>query len=329
MWTFFRYIFRLHEFKKLSKADTKYVPMAERKKQRYRATPTSTSETFRRWLQRKEEEQEAAMEAEEEAEAEGQEFNVSDPEEDRMYEFNKRVRKMNRNEVRCLTPGNRPIMNLLEFASTTEGDGRNPPPEGNIRAYNEWKTKKRGYQDNLPKLKSSTDLMVEKRRLEEKRQKLLLSAISYDEWMDHAEERKSLIRQILRADLGEMRRLEEEKMKDRQRLYSYDVWREQVSKRESDEKRRRQIQRQYERELQRERDAFRGSHNGTIHDWLNKKRNDGTADQTNKSITADKPHSAGKSAGYDMYQNTKGGVIGRNHSLRNSAPLPTQTVMTT
>lgn len=246
--------------------------MAERKKRSYQREPPEMSPAFQQWLAKKEDIEEAANESSSES---GEYFNQSDPEEDRMVEFNKRVRKMNKKHVKrgySKTPYNQPVLDILTFGSTVEGNSNNPPPDGNIKAYKEWKSK-RGEETTWTTAKSSKDLMVQKRKLEEKRQKLLMNAISYDEWLDHTEERKFLIRQILKADFDEMKKLEEQRQKDRQKLYSYEIWKEKLDKRELEQKKRKNIQKKYDQERLREKlELDRTSFAVPFDEWLQKKQ---------------------------------------------------------
>ncbi|XP_060555673.1 uncharacterized protein LOC132716418 [Ruditapes philippinarum] len=261
---------RLNYFKKLATPRDDYVPMKDRKKFTSSQNDAEVSVAFKNWLKKKT----AEIEAAEDTSSSGEYFNQSESEDDRMYEFNKRVRKKNRDAVRfarSITPGNRPLLDVMEFGSTQYGDGRNPPADLNIGAYKEWRTKKRGYLIDMPKTKRANDVLLEKRRLEEKRQKLLLTAISYDEWMDHAEERKMLIKQILKADKDEMRKLEEDKLKYRQRKFSYDTWKEKMSKRDQEDKKRKDFQKKYEAERMREK-LQNGTTTVPFDDWLKKKR---------------------------------------------------------
>lgn len=253
--------------------------MANRTKN-YLKSPPEDSPAFKLWLARKDEEMEDAVSIT--SEESGEYFNQSDSEEDKMFEFNKRVRKMNRNNNgRSLTPGNRPLLNVMTFGSTTHGDSRNPPARGNITAYRSWKTT-RGNSPTVQRTYTSKDLMAQKMKLEEKRQKLLLNAISYDEWLDHTEERKFLIKQILKADFEEMKRLEEERVKDKQKLYSYDLWMEKLEKREREAKKRKHIQKKYDDERLREKLEFSKSSFAVPYDeWLQKK---GIATQKHQTV---------------------------------------------
>lgn len=250
-----------------------YVNMNDRKKRAVgNRNQTEVSKAFKDWLEKKTEEIEAAGEISTSPEN----FNETDSEEDKLYEFNKRVRKTNKEAAktaRSATSGNRATKNVLEFGSTQYGDGRNPPAVLHLAAYDEWRRKKRGYKADHPKAKTSNDYMLETRRLEDKRQKLLMNAISYEEWMDHTEERKMLIKQILMADRDEMGKLEEERFKYRNRMYSYDLWKEQLHKREDEDKKRKEVQRRYDAELMKEKSQFeKGGSATAFEEWLNKKR---------------------------------------------------------
>ena len=243
--------------------------MSERKVKSYKLAPPERSAAFKQWLARKdrEEENEDAT-----SESSGEYFNQSDPEEDRMVAFNKRVRKTNKkNVVRSLTPGNRPVLDIMTFGSTVEGDASNPPAEGNIKAYQDWRSEQLS-QNTYPKVRMSKDLQVQKRKLEEKRQQLLMNAISYDVWLDHTEERKVLIKQILKADFAEMKRQDQQRTKDKQRLYSYDIWKDKLNKREAEDKKRKAIQKKYDQKMLLEKLEFeRTSFAVPFEEWLQRK----------------------------------------------------------
>lgn len=274
---------RLNYFKKLAAPSEDYVPVAHRKK-RVAEIP-EVSVAFKNWLAKKT----AEIEEAEETSTSMENFNESESEEDKMLEFNKRVRKKNRDDVRnarSITPGNRPMKDVMEFGSTQYGDGRNPPADQNIGAYREWRRKKRGYLEDLPRAKTANDLVLERRKLEEKRQKLLLSAISYEEWMDHTEERKMLIKQILKADREEMKMLEEEKLKYRQRMFSFETWKEKLSKREIEDKKRKEIQRKDDAELLKEKiQAGKSTSAVPFEEWLKKKRSTMSKEINSENVT--------------------------------------------
>lgn len=230
--------------------------------------PEKHGEAFKRWLQRKAEEEERANDSDD-SDLNG--MNVSDSEDEKMREFNKKVRKMNK-EPKHQTPGNRPVPNLISIGSTQLGNGANPPPDNDHTAYREWRRRKMYEGSGQTERKTVEELMMERKRLEERRQKLLLNAITYDEWMDHAEERKYLIKQILQADYMEMRKLEEERFGERVKLYSYDLWKEKIKKREAEERKRKLIQQKYEAEKQNERVQFGKSSAAVSFDVWKKKK---------------------------------------------------------
>ncbi|WAR12898.1 ANK2-like protein [Mya arenaria] len=318
---------KLKHFKKMTKTHTEYVPMADRKKKKYSATNHASnkeaSEAFKRWLEKKEEEEEYEKDDSDEQQREN--GNISDSDEEKMFEFNKRVRKMNKSSTRSLTPGNRPVMNIIEFGSTKQGDGRNPPAEQNITAYNEWKRKKRVFTIDVPRVKSTKDFEAEKRRLEERRQKLLMNAISYEEWMDHTEERKTLIKQILKADMEDMRKMEDDKVKDRHRLYSYDLWRDRLRKRETEDRKRKEVQKLYDQERHREKEESRSSYAVPFDDWLKRKRSAMTKERESEQrlSTNGKRDVNDKKVLDAIYRQNgaKGQVTMRDEILRNSAPV--------
>ncbi|KAL4234018.1 hypothetical protein ACF0H5_005672 [Mactra antiquata] len=262
---------RLKYFTKLARPPDDYVPIVYRKKRQEPLTGDD-SEAFKLWLDKKTEEIE---EAEENKSSSEEYFNQSDPEEDKLVEFNKRVRKKNKEAVRMAKSAKaRPVPNVLKLGSTTSGDNRNPSADENLSSYKQWR-RNRASCISIPRGKSANDFIIEKRRLEEKRQKLLMNAISYEEWLFHTEERKILIKQILKADYDEMKKIEGEKMKDREKLYTYDIWKERMEKREIEDKRRREIQRKYDEERLKEKHAVKKGSSSNVEpfdEWLNSKR---------------------------------------------------------
>ena len=86
-----------------------------------------------------------------------------------------------------------------------------PSPYDHITAHKDYLMRKRMGQRGVARSQAAGDMTTEKRLLEERRQRLLYSAITYDEWLDHSEERKQLINRILKANLEEMKKIEEEK----------------------------------------------------------------------------------------------------------------------
>ena len=228
------------------------------------------SQAFKEWLQRKARESE---ESDEDLESVVSVEVSDDTDTETLQEFNKRIRKRNRIEKRSTTPGNRPIKDIVKVGSTMSGDCSNPSPYSNISAYREWK-RQRTLASNqyIGRGKSVNDFMAEKRRLEEKRQKLLMNAISYDEWMDHVEDRKFLIKQILKADYEEMKKLEEDRFKDRFNKHSFDKWKEKLEQREAEEKKRKEIQRKYDVERALDKTKIAKSSNTQAYKaWLAKK----------------------------------------------------------
>lgn len=258
--------------------------MNDRKKRaKSNRNQTEVSKAFKDWLEKKTEEIEAAGEISTSPEN----FNETDSEEDKLFEFNKRVRKTNREAAKTARSApscNRAAKNVMEFGSTQCGDSRTPPADLHLTAYNEWRRKKRGNNADNPSAKTSNDFMLESKRLEEKRQKLLMNAISYEEWMDHTEERKMLIKQILKADRDEMGKLEEERFRYRNRKYSYDLWKKQLHKREEEDMKRGEVQRRYNAELMKEKSMFEKCGSATTFDeCLNKKGSTMSKEQENKN----------------------------------------------
>lgn len=145
----------------------------------------------------------------------------------------------------------RPIHDLIKIGSTELGDARNPSAEYNLTAYKDWLDRRRNNKrvPNLERIKSMKDFQSQKKLLEEKRQKLLMSAISYDEWMDHEHDRRALIRKILKADFNQLKAMEHETDNIRPTVQDNNQkWQEEVMKREDKERKKRAIQQNYKEE---------------------------------------------------------------------------------
>ena len=249
--------------------------------------PKPNSEAFEKWLEKKRAEAEKSDEDDDDSSVPD---DNSETEIDRLRDFNKRVRKRNRNEQRSLTPVNRPSPNVINVGFVPPDETEQYAPENNIISHKEWKQKRRLGQKPV-RGQIAGDFMNEKRQLEERRQRLLLSAISYDEWMEHSDERKQLINRILQANLDEMKRLEEEKFKDRLKFYSYDDWKSRTDKREAEDRKRRLIQKKYEEQQLAERFKVSGAAI-SFDEWVKSKKSASPRDMNdsfaNKHAT-DKP----------------------------------------
>lgn len=168
----------------------------------------------------------------------------------------------------------RPIHDIIKIGSTEMGDGRNPPAEYNLTAYRDWLDRRRQNRrvPNLERIKSMKDFMSQKKLLEEKRQKLLMNAISYDEWMDHEFDRKALIRRILKADYEQLKAMEFEKLKSRApKQISHEKWQEEVEKRGELERKKKEIYQTYNEEKEKWRHEVLKSTATVSHiDWVRK-----------------------------------------------------------
>ncbi|XP_062580304.1 uncharacterized protein LOC134242236 [Saccostrea cucullata] len=173
-------------------------------------------------------------------------------------------------------PITRPIPGLIQIGSTDVGDGRNPDPIHNIKAYKNWvgKRQKTKRIPNVERLRTMQDFMAHKKKLEEKRQQLLMIAITYEEWMDFNEEKKLLIQKILRADLEELKNMEKElSTKKAPHQISFEDWKEKAKKRREEELIRREKQKRFLKEEQREKRVNGRSSAAIPHaEWLRLKR---------------------------------------------------------
>ncbi|KAK3086003.1 hypothetical protein FSP39_012012 [Pinctada imbricata] len=203
--------------------------------------------------------------------------------------------------------GNRPVPGLIKLGSTAAGDGRNPDPVHNIKAYREWLQRRQRTRKgpNVERMRTMQNFMEHKQMLEEKRQELLLTAISYDEWMDHSEERNSMIRKILRADLEQLEAIEQKNLRDRApHQITHKQWKDNAKKRQEEEKLRLEIKQKAEEEDEKNQwknGRMRSSAAIPYSDWLKQK----TGGQALPS-SSDKPtyvHSP-RESNYG-YENTK------------------------
>jgi hypothetical protein len=169
-------------------------------------------------------------------------------------------------------PVTRPIPGLIQIGSTDIGDGRNPNPIYNINSYNSWIRKKPKTKriPNVERLRTMQDFMAYKKKLEEKRQQLLMNAITYEEWMDYNEEKKLLIQKILSADLEQLKNMEKEDfMKRAPHQISYDGWKEKAKKRKEEELARREKERKILEEEERQKKEYGRSSAAISHtEWL-------------------------------------------------------------
>lgn len=186
--------------------------------------------------------------------------------------YNAWVKRKERESKRMPKRITRPIHDLIKIGSTEMGDGRNPPVEYNITAYKNWLDRRRLNRrvPNLERIKSMRDFMSHRKLLEEKRQKLLLNAISYNEWMDNEFDRKTLIRKILKADYEQLKTMELEKVKNRApRQITHVKWQEDVDKREAMEQTRKEIEQNYNEEKDKLRNEIIRTSTVTPHsEWL-------------------------------------------------------------
>ena len=225
------------------------------------------SEAFERWLAKKRAEAERSEEEDNEDSDE-----ATDDEEDKLREFNKRVRKMNRIERKTLTPGNRPLADVIDVGKSSPSEENIvPSPYEHITAHKEYVLRKRMGRKGGSNAHVAGDITTEKRLLEERRQRLLYSAITYDEWLDHSEERKQLINRILKANMQEMKKIEEEKFNYRLRHFKYEDWKVKAEKREAEIRKQRALEKKWEEEEKAER-FYVSSIAPTFDEWVKSKK---------------------------------------------------------
>lgn len=170
----------------------------------------------------------------------------------------------------------RPIHGLIQLGSTDIGDGRNPDPCHNIKSYNNYISRRQKPKKipNVERLRTLQEFMAQKKKLEEKRQQLLMTAITYEEWMDYHDEKKYLIQKILRADFEQLQIIEKEEfVKRAPHQISYDDWVEKAKKRKEEELIRQEKQRKFLEEEDRYKKVNGKSSAAIPHsEWLRLKR---------------------------------------------------------
>ncbi|XP_041376183.1 uncharacterized protein LOC121388756 [Gigantopelta aegis] len=118
----------------------------------------------------------------------------------------------------------RPLEGLIRTDAELQNNAYIADPSTNLKAYKQWREQ---YRQDKARDKELADLNSKKKKVEEKRQQLLAMAISYEEWMEHNEERKQLMKEILQASMEELNKIEEDKLKRRApRQMSFQEWRE-------------------------------------------------------------------------------------------------------
>ncbi|OWF45098.1 uncharacterized protein LOC110457506 [Mizuhopecten yessoensis] len=166
------------------------------------------------WLKKKKE-----VERKLEPDSSGDESDGNDDKNDEAFK-NWIENKKHPPESKRHVTGNRPIHGIITIGSTEVGNAAQPDSTFNIRAYKEWLGRRKQHGPKSHRMRTMQDFMAQKRTLEEKRQQLLLTAVSYDEWLEHTGEKQALIRQILGADINQLRVIEERELQKRPKLYS-------------------------------------------------------------------------------------------------------------
>ncbi|ESP03743.1 hypothetical protein LOTGIDRAFT_171169 [Lottia gigantea] len=160
----------------------------------------------------------------------------------------------------------RPVRGIVTVGEAQIADTIKTPesPDKNMRCYQQWKGKR-----SEPKKHVDPELL--KARLERKRQQLLAAAVTYEDWLETAEQKKLLMKQILKADMKELERIEEENLKKRSpRQISFDKWNSGLLKRELTEKQRKEREKREVEVLKEE--QLRSSLCVTHDVWLERKR---------------------------------------------------------
>ncbi|CAL1540384.1 unnamed protein product [Lymnaea stagnalis] len=258
------------------------IHLAEQSKRQSTAA-LKRAESFEKWLHRKRQ-----QETNDSGSSDSASESDGDSDEKNDAAFNswlKKVRERPKSRTSHQTPGKfdprkpQSVQGLVGMASVP---ARRPTGISEVSSYvNEFKAWKKRQSHNTDVCRT-LDADEAKRRLEEKRQQLLAMAITFDEWMAHAEERKVMLEVILKAD--EQRLDEIKKMNFAKRLeknISFQQWRQKLEKRE-------RLQRAFNLRMRIE-EAREGQRNATsrssaaiTHDeWLSRQRLQGADGRQN------------------------------------------------
>lgn len=155
--------------------------------------------------------------------------------------FKEWIEDKKKNKVKPLNV-TRPVHNVIRLGSTEPGEPKPQEPMFNLTAYKDWLVKRKQKGANSYRMKTVQDFMSQRRKLEEKRQKLLLSVISYDDWADFDQDKQAVIREIMKADLEELKCLEEENTRRRTpSQITHEEWRENAKRRQEMEKHKKEM----------------------------------------------------------------------------------------
>ncbi|KAK6186183.1 hypothetical protein SNE40_008271 [Patella caerulea] len=256
----------------------RHIRIAENQKHKYQ--PKENSESFDEWLEKK-----RLQECRERLRSRSDEGSQgSDSEDGKSTAYDDWLRKRGHrklNEQREMTVeelyrwNDRPLRSVVMIGQSQVEDKDTIPqtPETNLRVYQNWKQKR-------PKPRQRhVDTETQKKELEKKRQQLLAAAVTYDDWLDHTEEKKLLMKQILKANMEELEKIEEENIKKRSpRQISFQKWNAQVQKREMTDRKKMEEERMFQDALRAE--QMRSSACVTHDLWLQKKREEIKLKQT-------------------------------------------------
>ncbi|KAL8588319.1 hypothetical protein ACOMHN_019584 [Nucella lapillus] len=193
---------------------------------------------------------------------------------------------------------NRPAKNVTDAGrsegveavdSAADGGQREAESSSYLAAYEQWQHRKKrsasGPQGTLQGMEET------KRQLEEKRKSLLAMALTFQDWEQHAEQRKKLMQAILRADMDKLSAIEQylSNAHTAPRQISFNEWRDKVDKREAEIRHQRQRMRK-EAEF-RQRNGVVGDEfmrNTATHDeWTQQKREHATKERNRARRSVD------------------------------------------
>ncbi|XP_005105179.2 heat shock protein DDB_G0288861 [Aplysia californica] len=216
------------------------IRLAEQQKRSSGQSELKKRETFDEWLNRK-------RMAKRQESSEGESGDSESDEEKNANAFQEWLKEVRlrpgsvenpKSAVHLQKKKSRPLKGLIEIEKLGGvGERQNSPkPSSYMNALNEWRARKKKMTES--ESEKINDAVGAKKALEEKRQKLLAMAITYDEWMEHTEERKTLMKLILQADKRELEELEKTRFTSSSagRAMTFQQWREKTEERERKQK---------------------------------------------------------------------------------------------
>ncbi|KAL8607465.1 hypothetical protein ACOMHN_004439 [Nucella lapillus] len=211
-------------------------------KQTHNKKEAAARASYEQWLQKKREEKERQDDSsEEESSSDAEDQEARSAENGRAFnDWLKDLKERPHRGPFPFTPASlhrrksRPLKNLIQVGGNREETMATPDPDSYMTAYQEWRRGKTS-TDSEEQPISPRDLKDAKRRVEEKRKSLLAAALTYEDWMDHTQQRQHLMQAVLRADSNKLNSVDQTILSRRApRQMSFTEWRQRMGKREAE-----------------------------------------------------------------------------------------------